>query len=234
MKEGDLLLCTVEKVTNTVTHVRLPNGEEGTIISSEIAPGRIKHMRHYVTPHKKIVCKVLEINNGHIHLSLRRVSSKEKKEVMQEFKQEQSIRAAVSQLLGGEAEGVIGQIEKDFGSMVSFVSKIRSDEGLLEKYVPEGGRSALKKIAEKRKRSHSLRYRIFLKCLEEDGVCRIKKILELKDERIGISYLSAGNFLLNFEVEDFKEGKKEVAGILEEFEKRARENGCEFSSQEEK
>jgi len=46
MEEGDLVLCKVEKVTSTVTFVRLSDGQSGTIVSSEIAPGRIKLMRH--------------------------------------------------------------------------------------------------------------------------------------------------------------------------------------------
>ena len=47
MEEGDLVLCKVEKVTNTITFVSLPSGQEGTIVSSEIAAGRIKFMRDY-------------------------------------------------------------------------------------------------------------------------------------------------------------------------------------------
>ncbi|MFH1451958.1 MAG: hypothetical protein ABIF88_02155 [archaeon] len=79
MEKGDVLLGTVREVTNTVTTVSLPDGKEGTLVSSEIAPGRIKHMRHYVVPNKKIVIKILELTGNHIHLSLRRVNSKEKK-----------------------------------------------------------------------------------------------------------------------------------------------------------
>ena len=73
MDIGDLILCKVEKVTNTITFVKMSNGHEGTIISSEIAPGRIKLMRQHVTPNKQIVCKILKIDGDHIHLSLRRV-----------------------------------------------------------------------------------------------------------------------------------------------------------------
>jgi len=68
MEENDLILCKVKKVTNTITFVELPNGQEGTIVSSEIAPGRIKHMRQYVVPNKQIVCKILKIEGDHIQL----------------------------------------------------------------------------------------------------------------------------------------------------------------------
>ena len=61
---------------------------EGTIITSEIAPGRIRNLRDYVVPKKKIVCKVLRISGNRIDLSLRRVTQKEKKEVLEQFQQE--------------------------------------------------------------------------------------------------------------------------------------------------
>jgi len=234
METGDLVLGTVEKVSNTITHVRLPNGEEATLISSEIAPGRIKHMRQYVTPNKKIVCKILEISNGHIHLSLRRVNSKEKKEVMQKFKQEQAIRAAINQLLKDSAKETIEKIEEDFDSLSSFIASIKSDDSTLNKYIPKENQEAVLKIAEKRKKAHSIKYKIKLKCIEDDGIKRIKKIFDLKNDQITITYLSAGNFDLKFEVEDFKEGKKKMMKILEELEKRAKDNSCEFESKEER
>ncbi|RMD45593.1 hypothetical protein D6829_01995 [Candidatus Pacearchaeota archaeon] len=234
MKEGDIVLCRVEKVTNTVTHVRLPNGEEGTIISSEIAPGRIKYMRKYVVPNKKIVCKVLDIDNGHIHLSLRRVSSKERKEVMKKYRQEQAIKTALGQLLGKKSESIIGDILDNFPDLTSFIDEVRKDEGVLKKYLPEESWDVVRKIAEKRKKEHSLKQRICLKCLEPDGVLRIKNILSVSDENVSVNYVSAGNYLLKLVVSDFREGKKKMNKIIEGVAARAKENKCEFESREER
>ena len=137
MNERDLVLCTVEKVTNTITFVRLPNGQEGTLVSSEIAPGRIKHMRQYVIPNKKIVCKILKIEGDHIQLSLRRVNSKEKKEVMQKFKQSQAINVAFKQILGEDEKEIKETILKEFEDLKSFIKAARSDETLITKYIPK-------------------------------------------------------------------------------------------------
>ena len=73
-----------------------------------------------------------------------------------------------------------------------------------------------------------------MKCLEEDGLERIKKIFDLNNKKISIIYISAGNFKLKLLVEDFKEGKKEMTEIINEIEKRAKENHCEFLASEEK
>lgn len=234
MEEGDLILCTVEKVSNTITQVRLPNGQEGTLISSEIAPGRIKHMRQFVVPNKKIVCKVLNIENGHIHLSLRRVSAKEKKEVLEKWKVEQATKVAFKQILKEKEPEVTKNILKDFKEITSFIEELKKDETLLEKYIPKESQEALKKVIEKRKKNQELKQIIKLSSLESDGLKKIKEILKLKEENATINYISAGNYKLKLIVDDFKQGKKQMNEILEEIEKKAKENNCEFHSTEEK
>ncbi len=234
MEEGDVVLCTVKEVTNTVTSVVLETGEEGTIISSEIAPGRIKYMRQYVAPNKKIVCKVLGNSEGHLYLSLRRVSSKEKKGIIERYKQEQALKIGFRQIFKEESEKVIKNILKEFESLQDFINKAREKETILKKYIPEEKYKAVKRIVEKKKKSHELKYNLSLNCLEEDGINRVKKVLKFSDDEILISYISAGNFRLKLIVEDFKEGKKRMNEILKEIEKRAKENNCEFSVSEEK
>ena len=234
MKENDLVLCKVEKVTNTITFVRLPNGKQGTIISPEIAPGRIKFMRQYVVPNKQIVCKILEILGDNIHLSLRRVNSKERKEVMQKFKQEQAINVAFKQILGKELEKINEKILEDFATLAEFIDAAKHDEKLIAKYIPKTNQESIQKLTEKKKTNLELKQNITIKCLEDDGIKRIKKILDTEDENVSTTYTTAGQFKLKLQTENFKEGKKQMTEILEEFRKRAKENNCEFFANEEK
>lgn len=234
MEEGDLVLCKVREVSNTITSVDLPNGKQGTIISSEIAPGRIKFMRQYVIPNKQIVCKILEVSGDNIHLSLRRVNSKEKKEVMQRFKQEQATKVAFKQILGEKAKETEEKILKDFSTLMEFIDKAKENETLIEKYIQKENQESIKKITEKKQKSQALKQNIKIKCLEDDGIKRIKEIFDLEDENISITYLSAGQFKLKLTVEDFKQGKKRMTEILEELEKRTKKHKCEFFATEEK
>jgi len=234
MKEGDLILCKVEEVTNTITIVRLPNGKQGTIVSSEIAPGRIKLMRQYVVPNKQIVCKILEIFGDNVHLSLRRVNSKEKKEVMQTYKQEQTIKITFNQILGENAEKIKEKILKDFETLTEFINATRDDERLIVKYIPKANQKSIKKITDRKKKSSELKQNIKIKCLENDGAKKIREIFDIKDKNVSITYISAGQFKLKLRVEDFKQGKKRMTKILEKLEKRAKENNCEFYASEEK
>ena len=83
---GDFVICIVDRIVGTMVFVKIEGEErEGSLILSEVAPGRIRNLRDYVVPKKMIVCKVLRVSNDRIDLSLRRVSPKEKKEVLERF-----------------------------------------------------------------------------------------------------------------------------------------------------
>ena len=91
LEQGDLVLCTVERVEKTTVFVKIEGAGDRSIVTSEIAPGRIRNLRDYVVPKKRIVCKILRISDGgNIELSLRRVSLKEKKEVMDRYSHERA------------------------------------------------------------------------------------------------------------------------------------------------
>lgn len=231
-KEGDLVLCTVEDVDNTFTSVVLDDGTKGTIISSEIASGRIKYMRMYVVPNKKIVCKVLSNNGNSLNLSLRRVGQKEKQEIMKIYKQKLAIDSAFKQILKDDCLSVKEKILKDFESLLKFVNNM-TDENL-KKYIPKKHIESISKINEGRHNQIEVKYNIIIHCLESDGICRIKKVLDFADEDLKIIYISAGNFMLKYDADDFKKAKQYMNTITEEIKKRAKENNCSVEIKEEK
>lgn len=233
-QEGDLLLCKVKNVTNTVTLVELPNGQEGTLVSSEIAAGRIKLMRQYVVPNKQIVCKVLRAEGNHIHLSLRRVSAKETSEVIQKAKQTQALKVAFKQILKDKEEQTTTKILKDFDSITDFATKAKSDSTLLTKYIPKESQEQLEKIVNKKRKNEEFKKTIKIKCLDSDGLTKIKNTLTLTNPKTKITYITAGKFSLKLEVEDAKTGKKEMQEITEELEKKAKQNNCEIFITDEK
>jgi translation initiation factor 2 subunit 1 len=64
---------------------------EGFIHITEVAAGWIKYIRDYVREGQKAVCKVLKVDEakGHVDLSLKAVNEHQKREKVQEFKNEQ-------------------------------------------------------------------------------------------------------------------------------------------------
>ena len=92
-EEGDLVVCTVKSVRNFGAFVELeeyPN-KEGFIHVAEIATGWVKRMSDYVREGQRIVCKVMKVEKakGHIDLSLKKVNAHQKREKIQDWKNEQ-------------------------------------------------------------------------------------------------------------------------------------------------
>ena len=115
LEVGDVVLCTVGRIEKTIVFVKIEDENknlEGSVIMSEIAPGRIRNIREYVVPKKKIVCKVLRISGNRIDLSLRRVTKKEKQEVLEDYKQERSYINILKSIIGNKAEEVKKEILK--------------------------------------------------------------------------------------------------------------------------
>ncbi len=232
-KEGDLVLCTVEKIEGTLVFVKLSDNNQGTIITSEVAPGRIRNLRDYVVPKKKIVCKVLRVLNEHIDLSMRRVSAKEKKEVMDKYKQEQTAKSAINQLLKESAKEVEEKILKKFNSLYDFLIEAKENPKLLGDYIPKEFISAVTKLTQKKQKDVEVRKIIKLQCLEDDGIQRIKKILSLEKSAI-VTYISAGKFQVKVKAENYKVANQIMNELTEKIEKSAKENSCECEILEKK
>src|SRR3989344_5495422 len=111
--ESEIVLCTVKKVLPNSIFASLDEyiNKEGLIHISEIAPGRIRNIRDYVKEGKTIVCKVIRVNveRGHIDLSLRRVSTSAKSTKLNSIKQEErheKLLETAAKSLGTDLKGM--------------------------------------------------------------------------------------------------------------------------------
>lgn len=229
VEEGDIVLCTVEKIEGTTVFVTLQNGTRGTIIMSEIAPGRIRNIREYVIPNKKIVCKILRATPDHLDLSLRRVTSKERAIVLEEYKQELTAKTIFKSVLKDKAKEVEENVLKDFSSAGEFIAALKEDESLLTKYIPAEYIEAIRKISQKKEKEIEVKKTIKLKCLAINGITKIKEILS--NDHIKINYIAAGTFQASIKDKDGKKANQKMNEFLNEIEKKAKANSCEFSAE---
>lgn len=225
LEEGELVLCTVDRIAGTVVFVKIEGEEkEGSIILSEIAPGRIRNLREYVIPKKKIVCKILKNTGDTISLSLRRVTQKERKEIMEEYNQEKSYISILKTVLKEKAEEIIQQITKE-KRLSYFFEEMKQDTSKLEKMIgKENSEKILNIIWEQKKKRITIKKTIYLKTLDAEGLYQIKKVLDAPKD-IEIKYISAGKYSLMLETEDGKKGEQKVKNLLEEIEKKAKDSG---------
>jgi translation initiation factor 2 alpha subunit (eIF-2alpha) len=232
LEEGEMVLCTVDRIAGTVVFVRIEGEErEGSIILSEIAPGRIRNLREYVIPKKKIVCKVLKTSGGTISLSLRRVTLKEKKEVMDENNQERSYMSILKSVLKEKATAIIDKITKE-GKLFDFFEETRKNPKKLEDLIgKEDAKKILNIVLEQKKKITIIKRTISLKTQEPNGIYLLKSVLEAPGE-IGVKYLSAGKYSLKIETEDGKKGDQKLKIFLDGVEKKAKETGVQFEIKE--
>lgn len=232
LEEGDIVLCTVEKIVGTIVFVHIEGNNEGSIIMSEIAPGRIRNIRDYVVPKKKIVCKVLRIsNNRNIDLSLRRVTQKEKKEILEKEKQEKGYKSVLKTVLKEKADKAIKEILNE-DSLFSFLEEAKESPKELEKLV---GKDYAKKILEILKTQKSkkavIKKEFSLTTTEPNGLEKIKNILK-KTKEIEIKYVSAGKYSIKTESENAKEADNKLKDFLSEIEKKSKQKNISFSIKE--
>jgi translation initiation factor 2 subunit 1 len=144
-EEGDLVVCTVKSVRNFGAFVELDEfpGKEGFIHVAEIATGWVKRMSDYVREGQRIVCKVLKVeaSKGHIDLSLKKVNAHQKREKIQEWKNDQrasKLVEIVSTRLGmgvDEFREKHGErLEEEFGGEYEAFEAAARDEGLPKKF----------------------------------------------------------------------------------------------------
>jgi len=243
LEVGDNILCTVERIEKTIVFVKIHyQGKEleGSIVTSEVAPGRIRNIRRYVVPKKKIVCKVLRISPNKIELSLRRVTQKDRKEVMERYKQEKSYASVIKSVLKDKAKAdkAVKSIEKQ-NTLYDFLEEAKTSPNMLEK-MPEIGKEAAKKILdiimEEKKKKNILKKEFTLTTTLPNGLELIKKILldAVKNSKAEIKYISKGKYSIKTESSDLKKADNQLRKILEGVEKQAKAKEMSFSITEKK
>jgi len=234
-EDGDLVLCRVTEVGKTAISIVLEDNEkvDGTIPISEIAPGRIRNLRDYVVPNKRIVCKVLKVNpTGSLVLSLRRVSIKEMKEVLEEKKRERTSMKILEIVLGDEKQSkeLYLKITQTEGKKLrDFFEEAKSNKSLLTKYLDSDKiEKLIKIISEKKEKEKEIKKDISLKTRKPEGVVDIKKILSNLD--CEVSYIAGGRYSLKIKTTDFKEASNRLSSYILAIEKAAKEKGIDFQS----
>jgi translation initiation factor 2 subunit 1 len=117
-EEGELVVSTVSNVKNFGAFTTLDEYEnkEGFIHIAEVSSGWIKYIRDYIREGQKVVTKVLKVDKdkGHIDLSLKAVNEHQRREKIQEWKNEQkaeNLLSIVAQRIGK----TVDQCWDDFG-----------------------------------------------------------------------------------------------------------------------
>jgi len=227
MQEGDLVMCTVDKIIGTTVFVKIEGDGEATIITSEIAPGRIRNLREYVIPGKRIVCKVIGVEPKNIRLSLRRVTSKEKNEIFDKYEKERNSLSILRSIIKERANEISSKIKEKEPFIYDFFLKASASPELLKPYLSkEESEKLLQILKEKREREVFAREEFKLSSDAPNGLSLVKSVLN--PYKNNIIYLAAGRYLVTASATDYKKVNHEIQRILDEIEKKAKEQRLKF------
>ncbi len=231
LKEDDLVMCTVKRIEGATVFLEVDgNGGEGSMSLSEVAAGRIRNLREYVTPNKKVVCKVLKLINGHPQLSLRRVTAKEREEIEERYNKERTLISLFKATFKNYEE-IIAKIRQN-EELWKFYDEAREKPEVLEKYL--GKEEALRissLLVEKREKEKEAKKLFILKSYADNGIQEIKEILNVGDE-VDIHYLGSSQFSISAKAKEFKEVNSKIDEALEKIAKRSKDKKAVFEIKE--
>jgi translation initiation factor 2 alpha subunit (eIF-2alpha) len=232
IEQGNVLRCTVDNISGTTVFVDIDGVEKkGTINLSEVAPGRIRNLRDYVVPKKTIFCKVLRVSQENVELSLRRVTPKEKKEVMDQYKLEKSCESILKTVLKEKTKKILEEIKKE-ENIYSFLENAKENPKELEKFVSKDECSKILEILNiQKQKTVFLKKEIILKSTKPNGLNLIKKILE-KEKEIEVTYLGSGKYSLKTEEKDLKKADNKLVKFIKEIEEYSKKEGIDFKEKE--
>ena len=218
-EENELVLCTVTKIYHNSVFAQLDEyDKQGMIHISEVSPGRIRNIRDFVKEGKKVVCKVLRVDQvkGHIDLSVRRVNEGQRRKKLDEIKQEMKAEKLVEHFAKSN--------QKDFKEVYDIISSaifsryeylhqcfrdVVEDRVKLEKLGIE--HSLAKKLTEViiekiKPEKVEIRGELALASMDSDGIDIIKEALA-KAKGI-VRYKGSGKYDLIVTAPDYKTAEK--------------------------
>ena len=227
-ESGDLVIATIESVMDYGAYANLDEySRRGFLHISEIASARIRNIRDFVRENQKVVLKVLRVTveKGHIDLSLRRVTKRERIEKIKSWKKDRkgdALLHAVAEKTGlpihevYQKAGVL--LEENYGLYDGFEKVVKEGIEVLTKLdIPEDLAKVIAKVAEERIKIKTVKVRGILevRCPKPNGVICIqeaftgaKEAQEVKDAKIEFSVIAAPKYNLEVSADNWKRAEE--------------------------
>ncbi len=232
---GDLVIATIETVTDYGAYAKLDEyNKRGLLHVSEISSSWIRNIRDFVREGQKVVLKVLRVDleKGHIDLSLRRVTKREKIEKILSWKQDRKADAllrGVAEKVGLTNEEVYAKagalLEEKYGLYDGFEKAAREGpEFLTEIGVPEKLATVFAEVAAERIHVKMVKVKgtLEIRCMKPNGVKIIKdsfltakKAEETKDADVRFYVIAAPKYSIEALAENYKRAEEVLQKVAQ-------------------
>jgi translation initiation factor 2 subunit 1 len=232
---GDLVIATIESVMDYGAYANLDEyNRRGFLHISEISSARIRNVRDFVRENQKMVLKVLrvDVEKGHIDLSLRRVTKRERIEKIKCWKKDRKGEAllhAVAEKAGlpihevYQKAGVI--LEEKYGLYEGFEKVVKEGVEVLTKLdIPEDLAKVIAQVAEERIRIKMVKVRgvLEVRCMKPNGVKCIQDALigagkshKAKDAKIEFCVIAAPRYSVEVSADNWKRAEELLEKVSE-------------------
>jgi translation initiation factor 2 subunit 1 len=242
---GEIVVATVTRIMDQGAYVTLDeyNNIQGFLHVSEIATGWIRNVEKFLKVGEKKVLLVKRVDRGRseIDLSLKQISSDQKKKKLLELKRHEKETTLIenlktrSSLSNQEIEKIENILVEKFGSVYDAFSEVAvkgiaslNNLGIVPK--------ALSVIEEQSSKIQIPRVEIRgvldLTCNKSIGVEIIKKALldvtENKNVNVSVTYIGAPKYRISIVAQNFKDAEKELKPIISSIEDTIHKNGGTF------
>ena len=225
---GDLVIATIETVTDYGAYVNLDEYDKrGLLHVSEISSSWIRNIRDFVREGQKVVLKVTRVNlqKGHIDVSLRRVNKRARIEKIRQWKQDRKAEAllrGIAEKVGLSNEEVYEKagalLEEKYGLYEGFEKTAREGpEVLTELGVSEDLAKVFAEVAEERIRVKMVKVKgsLEIRCMKPNGVKVIKdsflnakKKEKTKDTKVRFYVVAAPKYSVEVLAENYKRAEE--------------------------
>ena len=224
--EDEILMCTVTNVQYNSVFCALDEypGLSGMIHISEVTAGRIRNIREYVQEGRKVVCKVLRVDEarGHIDLSLRRVTEGQRRQKTAALKQE----LKAENLLTHVAKDLKVDLKEFYPQVMDAVTEHheylhQAFEAIVDDKFTFSSTKLDKAVAQKldalvkeriKPKTVSVEGVLHLSTFAEGGVGKVQAALLAGREASGadVRYLGAGSWKVSVTAEEYKDAEKRL------------------------
>ncbi|KJE48840.1 MULTISPECIES: translation initiation factor IF-2 subunit alpha [Acidiplasma] len=240
---GDLVVVTVKEVKNYGAIVDLDEypGVSGFVHITEVATGWIKHIKDYLRVNQRTVCKVLNVDpsRNHVDLSLKRVNEHQKREKIEEWKNEQKAHKLLDMLFeeenineSKEREDIEDLLLTEYGTLYSaFFEAASSKDFLKDKDLK--WKDSLIKIAKENIAIPTVKIGGYLEMysLAPNGIETIKNVLTddlIDDKDVQITYIGAPRYKITVIDEDYKSAEEKLKNVINVIETKSKKNNVSF------
>ncbi len=232
---GELVIATIENIRDYGAYTILDEYKRrGFLHISEISSARVRNVRDFVRENQKMVLKVVrvDVEKGHIDLSLRRVTKRERIEKSKAYKKDRKSETLLTEVAQRsnlplhevyEKAGTV--LEEKYGLYEGFETAVKEGlEALTKLDIPEDLAKVIVQVAKERIRIKMVKVKgvLEVRCLKPNGVKCIqnafidaKKSQEANDVEIAFCVIAAPKYSVEVSADSWKRAEEILEKVSE-------------------